>query len=101
MKGSGGRQILEGTLDVTLDAAGAIDGAAPSIVFPIAFDQIPNVLVTPPFGATMTDGDEQNYRPAGNAATKTGFTLELKASEAITTFQSQTFTLQWIAVEPL
>lgn len=104
MKGSGGRLIQEGTVDITLapagEGSGEIVAPAPTVTFPIAFDQVPDVMVSPPLGATRTAIDAiylANY--AG--ITKTGFTVELSVAETVAAFLGNTFTLQWVAVEPL
>ena len=85
-------RMQQGASSITLDAEGGLLTAV-TVTFPQAFEVIPKVTVIAPFGAT------QAYYN-GSSATTTSFSIAVSTSETVTTLRSQTFPVEWTAVEP-
>lgn len=83
-------RMQQGSQSITLDATG--NASAVQVTYPQAFAVTPQVTVVAPFGATQA-------QYSASTVTTESFYLTV-GTETITTFKSQTFPVQWVAVEP-
>jgi hypothetical protein len=84
-------RMQQGAASITLNATGNLTTAV-QVTFPQSFEVTPNILVSAPYGATQS-------KYSGSTVTTTSFYIAV-ATETISTYQSQTFPVEWVAVEP-
>lgn len=84
-------RMQQGASNVTLNATGNAT-AYTQVTFPQAFTVIPRVLITAPYGATQA-------QYSASTVTTTSFYTTV-GTESVATYQSQTFPVSWVAVEP-